>query len=104
MRLIERALEQVFIAPRIEKTGSLGGRAEAFSSEETAVRASILPGGGELSAREKGLSTGEVLQLLVPADTQVKCGDGVRMRGEMYIVSSVRRWAGHLELRCTARA
>lgn len=104
MRLKERTLREISIAPRIQRTGALGGRAEAFSGEVIPVRASVLPGNGGLFSGEKGLSSGEKLSLLVPADTRVQAGDGAWVEDALYIVSSVRRWTGHLELSCEARA
>ncbi|MBQ8508248.1 MAG: hypothetical protein IJ466_12570 [Clostridia bacterium] len=104
MRLIERTLREISIAPRMERIGSLGGRAEGFSEEMTTVRGAVLPESGALSTGEKGLHSGAAIRLLVPADAQVKIGDGAWVEGSMYIVSAVRRWTGHLELECEARA
>lgn len=104
MRLAEKRLVQVEIAPRMVSRGNLGGRAEGFSPERIPVRASILPEEGRMGADVRGLSTGERLRLLVPADTRVQVGDGVVMEGGMYIVLSVARWSAHLELECRAKA
>ena len=104
MRLTERTLKEISIAPRMTQVGSLGERAEAFSEEIVSIRGSVLPGSGALAERERGLRSGEELLLLVPADAQVKAGDGAWVDGSLYRVCQVRRWAGHLELKCEARA
>lgn len=103
MRLIERSMKEIRIAPRVKKRGELGERAEAFSGETALFRGSVLPGGGELSAREKGLRGGERLLLLLPADAQAQVGDGAWVDGKLYLIRAVRRWTAHLELECEAR-
>lgn len=104
MRLMERQLREIRIAPRIAARGALGGRSEAFSRDTILVRGSVLPEEGSLRAGEKGLASGEKLRLLVPADTPVQAGDGAWLGDEKYIIHSVRCWSAHLELNCEARA
>lgn len=104
MRLTERSLKEIRIAPRVRRSGVLGERAEGFSQETILLRGSVLPENGALSAGEKGLRSGRRLLLLVPADAQAKVGDGAWVDGEMYLICAARRWSAHLELECEARA
>lgn len=100
MRLTERTLQPVSIHARVTAAGASGGRARALSSGGVNVRASVLPEGGEISARERGDVRADRLRLLVPEDTTVAAGDGVSVNGRMYIAACVNRWQAHLELIC----
>jgi len=104
MRLSERTRTEICIAPRIGRTGSLGGHAEEFSREMICLRGCVLPMDGGLDAGEKGLRSGKRIRLLVPADTRVQAGDGAWVDGKEYLVRDVRCWTAHLELDCEARA
>ena len=104
MRLHERTLQTVRIAPRLHATGTLGGTSEAFSTVLTDARASVLPEDGGLQQKERGLVNRAALRLLVPVDTTVSVGDGVYVGEALYVVRDVQRWTAHLELRCEARA
>lgn len=103
MRLKERSLTEIHIAPRVHTAGALGGQSEQFSATRTAVRASVLPDGGSMPQKEKGLLNRERLRLLVPAGTTVSVGDAAIVGTETYVVRSVERWTAHLELICEAR-
>ena len=100
MRLAERTRLRVEFAPRVCEAGALGGRAEAFSEERTAVWASVLPESGKLERLDRGAASRGRLRLLTPADAKVACGDGALVRDRMYRVVSVQRWMAHLELEC----
>ena len=102
MRLMERSLAEIGIARRLDEPGALGGRGENFSEEVILVRGSVLPDAQGLSADEKGLHSGRRLTLLLPADANVKPGDGAWVNGELYRIGSVRRWSAHLEIGCEA--
>lgn len=102
MRLLERTLVQLEIAPRIRKIGELGGRAEAFSKVRSAVRGSVLPEGGETETCERGMVARDRLRILVSADVVVSAGDAVVMQETYYRVLRVDRWAAHRELICEA--
>ena len=104
MRLHERTLQTVRIAPRLHTTGALGGTSEAFSDVLTDVRASVLAEDGGLRQKERGLIDRAALRLLAPVDTAVSVGDGVYVGEALYVVRDVQRWTAHLELRCEARA
>ena len=102
MRLCERTLVQAELAPRMDVRGELGGLKEGFSDEGIAFRASRLPAGGDLTAREKGAVMQEEVRLLAAGDVPAQAGDGVRMDGRMYRILSVQRWTAHVELICEA--
>lgn len=102
MRLKERTLITIEIAPRIESTDALGGRSEAFSQQHISLRASCLPECDDLKIGENGLKNGEGVKLLVPGDAQVKQGDAVLIGEKQYIVRRVARWTAHTEIECGA--
>ena len=104
MRLVERTLARLEIAPRISKAGALGSRMQAFSDERIAVRGSILPLKGRLEAQRSGLCAIDRRRVLVPADTPVHPGDAVVIGGKCFTVGHIERWRGHLELDCEAEA
>lgn len=100
MRLAERTRMRVELAPRACVAGALGGRAERFSEERTAVWAAVLPEAGALEGQERGAVSRERLRLLVPADAKAACGDGAWVQDRPYRIVSVQRWTAHLELIC----
>lgn len=102
MRLKESTLTTVQIAPRMDKTGELGGLAEGFADERISLRATVLPDGGGLSVQERGAVNREKIRLLVPGDARVHSGDGVCIAGVMWRVAAVQRWSAHIELECEA--
>ena len=99
MRLKERELVTIEIAPRVCVKGALGSVNAGFG-ERKAVRASVLPENRAFSIRESGLVSGAALRIIVPKDIFVSEGDGVWVSGEAYTVSSVCRWRAHAELTC----
>ena len=72
MRLLQRKLRSVRIAPRAAEDG-----AEAFSKETRPVRARLVPVAGGLESRPAGLLETDGLCLLLPADCGIRAGDGV---------------------------
>lgn len=100
MRLHERTLIHAELAPRIRETGALGGLAEHFSTERIPIRASRIPEGGGIAARQRGAANGAQLRLLVPADVQVAAGDGVWVEGRLWRIAAVESWMAHRELVC----
>ena len=101
MRLLERTLKMVQIAPREIATDALGGRTEKFSSATLPVRASVIPYDGGLENRESGLREVERLRLLMPLDAQIRTGDGVCIDEVQpgWRCLDVQRWSGHLAVR-----
>lgn len=104
MRLKERTLIEIRIAPRLRKTGALGGAAEAFSEDTLTLRASRLPEGGDFSMDGRGASCPDRLRLIAAADASVRPGDGAWVEGRLYRILTVRRWTAHVEMICEAIA
>lgn len=102
MRLAERTLTVVQLAPRVCEAGELGGIAECFSRNCIPLRAAILPEEGGLEAGERGAVNRERLRLLVPADAGAAVGDGIWIAQALYRIAEVKRWAAHRELLCEA--
>lgn len=101
MRLLERTLREVLIAPRQVSTDALGARLEGFSQEKRRVRASVIPSTEGLRAHESGLLRPQTMCLLLAADAQVNVGDGVCIDGEApeWRCAQVERWSAHLAVR-----
>ena len=104
MRLRERELVRADLVKRINPSGSLGGRPEAFSGEKISFRASRLDEGGELKAERFGLQTGAKIRLLTGCGLSVKPGDGVYLGEDFYTVLAVKKWTAHQELVCGEKA
>lgn len=98
MRLLERTLRQVYIAPGIGQTDALGAVTRAFSDERVPVRVSLIPAEGALNRREAGLTADARCLALMPLDAPIVAGDGVceSARGEPeWLCTEVRRWSAH---------
>lgn len=102
MRLAERTLLAVRLAPRAPRQGALGGMAEGFSDETVRLRASRIPESSALETTERGMKSKEKLRLLVPGDARASAGDGVWVEEKLYRIVTVLRWSAHLELVCEA--
>ena len=98
MRLLERTLKWVQIAPRKVTTDALGGRIEGFSQEAVSVRASVIPSTGGIQNRETGLREVQTMCLLMPLDAAIAPGDGVCVDGDTPIwrCTGVQKWSAHL--------
>ena len=55
MRLLERTLKTLYIAPGLTVADGLGAARRAFSAERVPVRASLIPAEGALERLEPGL-------------------------------------------------
>lgn len=101
MRLLERTLKWVKIAPRAVSTDALGGRIEGFSEDRAAVRASVIPSTGGMENRETGAREVQTMCLLMPLDASVAVGDGVCVGQEEpeWRCVEVQRWSAHLAVR-----
>ena len=99
MRLKERSLVTVEIAPRVCVKGALGSVTAGFG-ERICVRASVLPDDQAFSAGEGGLESGEGLVAIISKDVSVSEGDGLFTDGKVYEILSVRSWRAHRELTC----
>ncbi len=98
MRLYERTLKWVEIAPRRAVAGSLGGVAEGFSDARRRVRASVIPSSGGLRNHATGLMQTQTMCLLMPLDAAIAAGDGVCVDAESpnWRCANVERWSGHV--------
>ena len=93
MRLLERRLRTVKIAPRVAKEDG----SEAFSNVKTAVRARIVPAAGGVESRAMGLCDAAKMCLLMPAGCGIQTGDGVCIDADEpeWRCVSVQEWANH---------
>lgn len=98
MRLLERTLKWIEIAPRAAAKDALGGVAEGFSDEHRAVRASVIPSAGGIHDHAAGMIRTQSMCLLMPQDTQIDVGDGVCVESEKpnWRCVSVQRWSAHI--------
>lgn len=98
MRLLERTLKNIEIAPRRVEIGGLGGAAEGFSEERMRVRGSVIPSTGKLVSREMGVLQTRSMCLLMPPDAKISVGDGVGVDGGKveWRCVNVERWSAHV--------
>ena len=96
MRLLERTLKPVQIAPRVVFEDALGGGVEGFSADRLDVRASVIPLGGSLEEFASGVREAKSLCLLMPRDAAVSVGDGVFADGQMWRCVEVKKWSAHV--------
>ena len=98
MRLLERTRKDVWIAPRCETTGALGGVKEGFAPERRLVRGSVIPSTGGVVSRESGLMQPQSMCLLLPMDAGLNVGDGVCLDGGeiRWRCVNVERWSAHV--------
>lgn len=98
MRLLERTLRMIEIAPRAAAADGLGGVPEGFSAERLPVRASVIPSTGGLENRATGVSQVQSMCLLMPLDAPVSVGDGVCVESAEpnWRCVSVQRWSAHV--------
>lgn len=98
MRLLERTLKVVRIAPRVSETDALGGAAERFSARQSAVRGSVIPSTGGLENRATGVQEVQTMCLMLPADAGISPGDGVCVDAESpnWRCVCVQRWSAHV--------
>jgi len=99
VRLLERTLKPVYIAPGLAQADALGGVHRVFSDERVAVRASLIPAEGAMERREAGLEADARCLALMPLDAPIAPGDGVsgRPSGEPeWLCVDVRTWSAHI--------
>lgn len=104
MRLLERTLTWVEIAPRTVAEDSLGGAVEGFSEARIPVRASVIPSTGGLEDHETGVRRVQTMCMLLPLDAPVSTGDGVSVENTLWRCTEVQRWSAHLAVRLTRLA
>ena len=98
MRLLERTLQTVLIAPQKAKMDALGAAVEGFSDERTEVRARVIPSSGELEDRASGRRRVQSMCLLMPPGAVVAPGDGLCIGEERvgWRCVDVQKWSAHL--------
>lgn len=100
MRLKQRELSEIRIAPRICALGALGSVREGFSDETTAVFAHVLPNGDAFDRMDGGLKDNDGVRILAQSDVSVQVGDGVIVQDTLYVVQSAKKWRAHIDLIC----
>lgn len=98
MRLLERTLKWIEIAPREVAVDSLGGVSEDFSTVHHPVRASLIPSTGGMVDRAAGVERVQTMCLLMPLDAGIDAGDGVCVDSDKpnWRCVSVQRWSAHI--------
>lgn len=98
MRLYERTLQWIEIAPRETVVDVLGGVTEGFSDVHRSVRASVIPSTGGLVDRSVGVQRAQTMCLLLPQDARIDAGDGVCVDSEVpnWRCVGVQRWSAHV--------
>jgi len=98
MRLLERTLRRIAVAPRQAMQDALGAQIEGFSERRMPVRASVIPSAGGLVERETGLCRTQTMCLLMPLDTEIAVGDGVCVDSDApeWRCVSLQRWSAHI--------
>ena len=92
MRLVERTLKPVYIAPGLTQTDALGGVRRVFSAERVPARASLIPAEGAIERRESGLTAAGRCLALLPLDAPIAAGEvmGTLMRNTKHILWPAR--------------
>lgn len=101
MRLLERTLKTVYIAPGLVVTDALGCVKRDFSEERISVRAGIISGEGTVNSREPGLTADRKITLLMPLDAPIARGDGVSetaLGAPEWLCTDVTEWSAHLSV------
>ena len=107
MRLLERTLKPLYIAPGLAQADALGGVRRVFSAERIAVRGSLIPADGTLERREAGLETDARCLALLPRDAAIAPGDGVSESDSdepEWLCVDVRTWSAHIAASLVRRA
>ena len=98
MRLLERTLKWIDIAPREVAVDGLGGGVEQFAADRRPVRASVIPSTGGLRDRQAGVEQVQTMCLLMPLDAGIAPGDGVCVDSQEpnWRCTNVQRWSAHV--------
>jgi len=98
MRLFERTLKWIEIAPRSVAADGLGGMVEGFSAARRSVRGSVIPSTGGMVSRESGAAQVGTMCLLLPKDADIAVGDGVGVDGGKveWRCVNVENWSAHV--------
>ena len=97
MRLLERTLRWVALAPREVTQDGLGGGVEGFSARTTRVRASVIPSDSGVRSAESGVWQSGTMCLLLPLDAKIAPGDGICLDGNVpeWRCVEVQKWSAH---------
>lgn len=105
MRLYERTLVSLQIAPHTEQPDALGGVRLGFSEVRIPARGSIQPASNTLNhaanalgSERHGLHVSQTLRVLLPRDVEIAPGDGVCTDGApqpQWLCVAVENWAAH---------
>lgn len=101
MRLLERTLRTIYIAPGLTRTDAAGCVQRIFSSERLAVRGSLIPSGGEMAREEAGMQNRRRCTLLLPKDAPIVAGDGVAETPQgdpEWLCTGVETWSAHVSV------
>ena len=93
MRLTQRGIQTVQIAPRVVAEDGT----EGFSEKLIPVRAKIVPAAGGLESHAAGVWNSAKLCLLMPAGCGIQAGDGLCLEGTevQWRCVSVQEWFAH---------
>ena len=105
MRLVERSLCPVEIAPHTEQRDALGGVRLGFSAVRIPARGSLQPAtntlnhsANSLNFEAQGMRTAQSMRMLLPRDVPIEPGDGVCTDGAhvpQWLCVGVENWAAH---------
>ena len=105
MRLYERSLQTLEIAPHAETADALGGVRLGFTARRIPVRGSLQPethalgyNADTLKQEPQGLRLGQRLRAILPRDAEIAPGDGVCTDGArepQWLCLAVENWTAH---------
>lgn len=99
MRLRERELKTLYVAPSIQMKDGMGGIVRGFSGDRNPVRCSMIPQSCGLEALEGGMRTSEKYMAIMPADAGIVPGDGICESIDeepLWLCTEVIPWSAHL--------
>ena len=105
MRLYERTLQSMEIAPHTEQADALGGVRLGFSARRVPVRGSLQPethalgyAADTLKQEGQGLRLNQRLRAILPRDAAIAPGDGLCTDGArepQWLCLAVEDWTAH---------
>ena len=105
MRLYERSLAALEIAPHLEQADALGGVRLAFSARRIPVRGSLQPetralgyAADTLKQEPQGFRLVQRLRAILPRDAEIAPGDGICADGApepQWLCLAVEDWTAH---------
>ena len=105
MRLVERTLKEIEIAPHTEQKAALGGVTQGFTELRIPARGSVQPASNTLNHaanalnfEAQGMRMAQTVRVLLDRDTKIEPGDGVCMDGArtpQWLCVAVENWSAH---------